>query len=425
MEHKRLITRRGSVLAAGLLCIAMMGCKKAEPAPAEAEVSVQAAKPEAGPISEHIEGDAVLAALAQGALFPKISAPVKRFYVKRGQHVKAGQLLVALEDRDLQAVALDNKGTYTAAQATYQQTTRAQVPEETQRAELDVAQAKATFDLNQSIVNSRQQLFQQGAIPGRDLDTSKAALVQAQVAYETATKHLQSVQRVGREATLQSAEGQLTSAKGKYLNAAAQVSYSELRSPIDGVVTDRPLFAGETASAGAALITVMDTSALLAKVHFGQAFAQRMKLGDAAAVTVPGMKETAPAKVSFISPALDPGSTTVEVWLRLENPDGSLKVGTPVHVAVTGRTVSDALQVPASALLTGKDGKLGVMVVGSDGAAHLKTVQVGIQTPENVQITDGIVPSDMVITSGSYGLDEGTKVKVSAPSDAADDKGGA
>jgi HlyD family secretion protein len=56
-----------------------------------------------------------------------------------------------------------------------------------------LAQAEANLNLNLTIVKGRKQLFDQGAIPGRDLDTARAALVQAQAAYDTATKHLQSV----------------------------------------------------------------------------------------------------------------------------------------------------------------------------------------------------------------------------------------
>ena|ERR1700761_6544744 len=123
-----------------LFCLSAAGCKKAEPTP-EVAVSVEASKPETGPISEQITGDAILAPLAQAALSPKISAPVKEFYVQRGAHVRAGQLLVSLEDRDLAATALDNRGSYTAAEAAYDQTTKAQMPEDTQKAELDLAQA--------------------------------------------------------------------------------------------------------------------------------------------------------------------------------------------------------------------------------------------------------------------------------------------
>jgi HlyD family secretion protein len=403
-----------------LFCLSAAGCKKAEPTP-EVAVSVEAAKPETGAISEQITGDAILAPLAQAALSPKISAPVKEFYVQRGAHVHVGQILVSLEDRDLAATALDNRGSYTAAEAAYDQTTRAQIPEDTQKAELDLAQAKANLELNRSIASGRRQLLKEGAIPGRDLDTAEAALVQAQAAYDSAAKHLQSVQSVSHAAAGKSAEGQLTSAKGKFQNAEAQLSYASLRSPIDGVVTDRPLFAGETAQAGTPLITVMDTSSLLAKVHLSQAAAQRMKVGDKARVTVPGMDEPVEATVSLISPALDPGSTTVEVWVKLKNPDGKLKAGTPVHLAIAGRTVPDALQIPTQALVPAKDGSLGVMVI-SDGAAHLKPVRIGIRLSDKVQITSGISASDMVITSGGYGLDDNTKVTTAKAEGAAGDK---
>lgn len=388
------------------------GCKKEE-APA-VEVAVQAEKPEQGEIAEHITADAVLAPIAQAAIEPKITAPVKKFYVQRGDRVREGELLATLENADLTAAALDNKGAYEAAQAAFATATKAQVPEDTQRAELDFAQAKANLELNESIVKSRKQLFAEGAIPGRDLDTAQAALVAAQATYDTTKMHLEAVQKVSREAALQAAQGELTSAEGKLQGADAEVSYSEIRSPINGVVTDRPLFASETATAGTPLITVMDTTSLLAKTHLAQSVAQQMKVGDTAAVRVPGIDEPVQAKVSMISPALDPGSTTVEIWLKIDNRDGVLKVGTPVKVLITGRTVAKAWKIPLSAVLTGEDGSKSVMVIGTDGTAHRKPVTLGINDGEDVQVLSGLEPNDEVITVGSYGLDEGTHVKVGA-----------
>jgi HlyD family secretion protein len=403
--HSRLVP-----LAALVSVLVFAGCKKEEtPTP---EITVQAEKPEQGVISEHIIADAILAPLAQAAIQPKISAPVKKFYVQRGAKVKEGQLLAVLENADLTAAAQDNQGSYEAAQAAYATATKSQVPEDVQKAELDYAQAKANLDLNTSIVNSRKQLFAEGAIPGRDLDTAQAALVQAQAAYDTAARHLQSMQNVNRESELKTAHGQLTSAEGKYKAATAQVNYSEIRSPISGVVTDRPLYAGETPAAGAPLLTVMDTSSLIAKAHISQSLTQQMKIGDDATLSVPGATDPVPAKVMLISPALDAGSTTVEIWLKADNKKGTLKVGTPVKVSITGRTVENALKVPTSAILTAQDGSKSVMVISPDGAAHKKAVQTGIQDGDDIQITEGLTTIDMVITSGSYGLDEGAKVKI-------------
>src|ERR1035441_6971356 len=163
------------ILAAAVaLPLALLsGCKK-EAAP-EPQVTVQAEHPEQGPIAEHITADAVLAPLAQAAIAPKISAPVRKFYVQRGARVKAGELLATLENNDLAAAAMDNKGSYVAAQAAFDTATKAQVPEDTLKAESDLAEAKANLDLNLSIVKSRKQLFAEGAIPGRDLDTAQAA----------------------------------------------------------------------------------------------------------------------------------------------------------------------------------------------------------------------------------------------------------
>ena len=414
----RLKTRGLLLFVLALPLLHLQGCKK-EAAP-EVQVTVQAEHPEQGTVSEEATVDAILAPLAQAAIAPKISSPVRRFYVQRGSRVKEGQLLATLENSDLVAAAQDNKGSYMAAQAAYDTATHAQVPEDAQKAELDVAQAKANLDLNLSIVKSRKQLFAEGAIPGRDLDTASAALVQAQAVYDSAAKHLESVHSVSHAAALKAAEGQLASAEGKYRGAQAEQSYSEIRSPIDGVVTDRPLFAGETAAAGAPLLTVMDTSSLLAKTHIAQSLAQQMKVGDGASVKVPGETDSVVAKVELISPALDPGSTTVEVWLKIDNRAGKIKVGTPVKVSIKGRTVAQAWKISASAVQTAQDGSKYVMVVGGDNAAHRRPITLGIVDGEDVQVTGGIVPSDLVVTGGAYGLDDGTKVKVGAAAD--DDK---
>jgi HlyD family secretion protein len=410
-------TRHCTIMLWLSLCVAggVIGCKKTVEDAPQPVVTVQAEHPEIGDISEHVSADATLSPLAQAAISPKISAPVRTFYVQRGSKVRIGQLLAVLENRDLFAQASDSKGQYTAAQATFEMQTQAQVPEEYAKAELDVAQAKAQFDLQTEVVASRKKLFQQGAIAGRDYDTAAAALAQAQAAYDNARNHLHALSSVSNAATKQLAQGQLSSAKGKLEASEAQVSYSQIRSPISGVVTDRPLFAGETASAGTPLITVMDTSSLLAKVHLSQTVAQRLKLGDEASVSIPGVDQPVSGNVSLISPALDPGSTTVEVWLKVNNSAGTYKAGTPVRVSIAGRSAPHAVKVPLNAVLTAEDGSKSVMTVGNDGAAHKVAVQLGINDGEDVQITQGLNGSEMVITNGAYGLSDGSKVTIGKP----------
>lgn len=393
--------------------LASAGCKKKEAEAEKPVVSVEAVHPETGAITEDIASDATLAPVAQAAIQSKITAPIKQFYVQRGAHVTAGQLVAVLENQDLKAAALDNQGSLTAAQGAFDTATKLAVPQEETQARLEVEQTRATLKLDQSILAARTQLFAQGAIPGRDVDTARATVQQAQAAFDIANQKYDALQKVGRRASLESAQGQLTSAKGKFLGAEAQVNYTNIRTPIRGVVTDRTLFAGETAPAGMAIVTVMDTSSMIAKVHMAQVQAQSLSLGAPAKLTVPGMDEAVDAKVSLISPALDPGSTTVEVWLRADNAGGKLKAGTAVHAVIKGRSVAHALLIPTEAVQRSSEGAgKTVMVIAADGTAHKKPVTVGIQTAETTQILDGLSVSDTVITTGGYGLDDNSKVKV-------------
>jgi multidrug efflux pump subunit AcrA (membrane-fusion protein) len=405
--------RRGLLVAIVCLGALLSGCKKTEDV-ASPEVSVQAEKVERKPLTEYVSGEAILMPQAQAAIVPKISAPIKKFFVQRGSRVKNGQLLAVLENADLAAAVQDSQGALKQADASYATTTKAGVIEDLQKAQLDLAQAKANLDLQQSIVNARQNLLQQGAIPRRDLDTAQAALVQAKAAYDIANQHLNSLKSVSQSATISSAEGALESAKGKYEAAQAGLSYSEIRSPIDGVVTDRPLYAGEMANTGQAIVTVMDTSSLLAKVHLAQQQTIGLKLGDDATLTFTGQDEPAHGKISLISPALDAGSTTLEVWVTVPNKTGKYKAGTPVHVSLAARTLPDAVTVPNEALISTKSGTSAVMVVGPDSVAHQKDVKTGITDGHDTQILSGVQPGDQVVTKGAYGMDDGTKVKIVA-----------
>jgi HlyD family secretion protein len=393
------------------LLVSVAGCSKEKEAEA-VPVAVEAAPARIAPIAEHIAAVAVLAPVAEAAITPKITAAVKKFYVQRGAKVKVGELLATLENNDLEAAVTDNQGAYDAANANYQTTVKAQVPEDYQKAELDLAQAKASLDLNRSIVDSRQKLFAEGAISGRDLDTAKAALVQAQAAFDTAAQHLTSMKQVSREAALKAAKGELESARGKYEGAEAELGYSEIRSPIAGVVTDRPLYAGETVAAGSPLITVMDTSALVARIHLSQLQAQLLKAGDAASVEIPGLPDPVSGKITLVSPATDPGSTTIEVWVRVENRRGELRPGTAVHVSLDGRAVPDAVVIPSAAIVLAASGKPTVMVIGSDGVVHQTPVTTGIAGDDTTQILSGLTAGQQVVTVGAASLDDGTHVKV-------------
>jgi multidrug efflux pump subunit AcrA (membrane-fusion protein) len=400
-------------LAASITVVASgLGCSSEKPA--EPTVSVQVVPAKKATIEQTVTSEAVLYPLAQSAIVPKISAPIKAFYVNRGGKVHAGQLLATLENRDLAAAAQDNQGAYDQAQAAYTIATASTLPEEIQKAQGDTQAAKVALEAEQKLYDSRQDLYKQGALPRKDLDQAAVALTQAKNQYELAQRHLDALMAVSKQQELKSAAGQLQSAKGKYLGAAAQLSYSEIRSPINGVVTDRSLYPGEMAAAGTPLLTVMDTSSVIARAHIPQDQAVLLKLGDKAAITVPGEEDPIEGKVTVVSPALDPNSTTVEVWVQAKNPKGRLRPGTSVQISMLARAVPNSLVVPAAAVLTSPDGSNYVMVAGSDNKAHQKTLKTGIKQGDQVQVVEGLAEGERVITSGAYGLPDNTKIRIEA-----------
>ena len=416
-------TRRGMRWAWGAMAALLMlgaGCSKEKES--EPEVTVQVIRVQKSRLDHTVRAEAVLFPLQQSGLVPKISAPVKAFYVKRGGRVRKGQLLATLENRDLTAAAVENQGAYEQAQAAYTTTTSASVPEEIQKAQLDVETTRRTLEAQQKVFDSRQDLFQQGAMPRKEVDQAGVELAKAKSEYEVAQKHLDSLMAVGKAADLKSAAGQLTSARGKYEGAQAQLSYSEIRSPIDGWVTDRPLYAGEMAAAGTPLITVMDVSRVIARAHIPQVDAALLKVGDKATMTVPGEEQAVEGKVSVVSPALDPNSTTVEIWVEAANPEQKLRPGTSVQVTVLAQSIADALVIPAAGLLTGQDGATSVMTV-TGGRAHKKDVKAGVRQGDQVQIVEGLTEGDEVIAQGAYGLPDNTKVKAEGQGEAAPKEG--
>ena len=425
MSHAELTqkSRRALSLFALSLALTMLAACSDKSKEAEPAVPVQIVQVEKTTLQQKVSAEAVLFPIAQSAIVPKISAPVQKFLVNRGSHVHKGELLAVLENRDLAAAAQENKGAYTQAEATYAITTAADLPQQMQKAELDTQAAKQALDAQQKIYDSRQQLFREGALPRKELDQSSVDLTNARNQYEMAQKHLDSLKGMGEAQLSKSAKGQLESAQGKFQGAEAQLQYSEIRSPIAGVITDRPLYPGEMAAAGTPLLTIMDVSQVVARAHIPQTEAVLLKRGDNATLTAPGLDEPIPGKVVLVSPALDPNSTTVEIWVQCKNPKEVLRPGTSAQITMIARTVPDALAIAAASLLTAQDGTTSVMVAGSDGKAHQQTVKAGFHDGDRVQITDGLQAGQKIVGNGAYGLPDNSKITAAeANKPEADDK---
>ncbi|MDQ6676562.1 MAG: efflux RND transporter periplasmic adaptor subunit, partial [Acidobacteriota bacterium] len=292
---------------------------------AEPVTPVEVATVTREPINQIVTAEAVLFPVNQANVMPKISAPVRKFYVNRGDHVRQGQILALLENRDLAAAAQETKNQYQQAEATFQTTTGATMPDDLTRAQTDVRTAQQTLDAAKKLFENRQELVRQGALAQKLADDAKVAMVQAQSTFDTAQKHLQSLQSVARPEQVKGGRAQVDAARAHYQGAEAQLSYAEIRSPISGVVSDRPVSPGEIANSGSALISVVDISQVVARANIPVREAAVLTPGKTATISGPGGDLT--GKVTVVSPAVDPSTTTVEVWVQAANPGERLRPG--------------------------------------------------------------------------------------------------
>jgi multidrug efflux pump subunit AcrA (membrane-fusion protein) len=402
---------------------ALAGCEKPKEAETEAVAPVQVTEVKRGSIQRIISGDGILYPADQASVVPKISAPIRTFAVKRGDHVAKDQLLATLENRDLQAAVAEARQNYEQALAAQRNTTGAQLPEDATKARQDVTSMKEVLDATQKVYESRKQLFEQGALARRLVDEANVAYVQARGQYDIAAQHLQALDRVSQPEQTKGAQAQTDAAKARYDATLAQLSYSEIRSPIAGVIADRPLYAGEMASPGSPLLTVVSVSRVIARANVPVSQAASLKVGDTSTIAQTEAGIELNGKVSVVSPAVDPNSTTVEVWVEADNPGEKLKPGATVRVSILAETIRNAIVIPTVALLPSDEGGVQVMVVGADSAAHQKKVDLGVRETDKVQVLKGLDVGEKVITGGGVGLDDGAKVRIAAaPAADPDDK---
>jgi HlyD family secretion protein len=405
-------------------CLLLAGCGKggaAKEAAAEQEAPTPVTVEPAlrGAIDHVVTADAVLYPINQANVTPKISAPVKRILVNRGDHVRTGQLLAELESGDLAAAAEESKHQYEQAQAAYQTLSGATVGEDRSKAESDVRSAQQSLEAAKKLYDNRVELQRQGALAQKLVDDAKVALAQSQSQFDVAQRHFQALDQVSQRQAIASGQAQVAAAKSHYDSAAVQASYGQIRSPISGVIADRSIYPGEIAASGAPLVSIVDISQLVARTNVPVKEATAITVGRPARVT--GPEGDLAGKVTVVSPSVDPNTTTVEVWVQIPNPGEKLKPGGTVRVSIIAETIQNTIVVPTSALLNSDEGGQKVMVIGNDSVAHERRIVAGVRQGMRVQILTGLQEGDQVVTSGGLGLEDKAKVAIQKPKSEDDD----
>jgi HlyD family secretion protein len=394
-----------------LLCT-LSACHKKEAAEAEAPAPVQVTAVTQDTIRRTVTGDGVLWPKDQASVMAKISAPVQKFYVNRGDHVKEGQLLATLENRDLTAASNETKGALEQAESNLRMTSGATVPEAVIKAQTDVEAAKEAMDAARKVLDSRTELFKQGALARRLVDEAAVNYAQAKSTWQADQEHLRALQSVGKEEQVKTASAQVDAAKSHAATASAQLSYSQIHAPKSGIIADRPLFEGDMASPTTALLTIVDISHVIARVNVPIAQAMTLRVGMPATLSFTDNPETLEGKVTVVSPASDANSTTVQVWIDAANPNEKFKPGAAVHAVIVAEQIKAATVVPVAAILPGEEGGQAVLVVDSSSVVHRRAVRLGVRDGDKVQVENGCRPGEEVVIVGGMGLDDKAKVKV-------------
>ena len=266
------------------------------------------------------------------------------------------------------------------------------------------------------LLDSRQQLFKEGAIAQK---AGRRSAGRAGAGAGPARHRAAAPARAagGRPAgKVKAAAAQVEAARGHHETAQAQVGYSEIRSPITGVVTDRPLYPGEMANAGMPLLTVMDVSSVVARVNMAQDQARNVKVGNEATLTPIDGSEPVTGKVTIVSPAVDPNSTTVQVWVQADNPGERLRAGAVGprrdrrrddrgRDARFRRRRSCRAEEGGTMVIVGRRQEHRARRQGADRRARGRLVQVLMELQPDATI-EGVQPGERVVTVGGLGLED-------------------
>ena len=263
-----------------------------------------------------------------------------------------------LESRDLTAGAAESKAQVGQAEANLRTTTSAQpFRKPWSKRRPTWMPPEQTEDAAKKLLDSRAETLPAGRAGAQAGGRSAGGLrAGPRRSCSAAQEHLRALQSVGKEEQIKTAAAQVDAARSHLQSSEAQVSYSQIVSPITGVVADRPLYAGEMATPGTPLLTVMDISQGRGARQRSAEPGRHRESRTAATITQIDTDQTRGGQSDRRQPATDPNSTTVQVWVQAENPGEQLKPGTSVHVAIMTEIIKAATVVPVAAILPGEEG---------------------------------------------------------------------
>jgi len=213
------------------------------------------------------------------------------------------------------------------------------------------------------------------------------------------------------QGTAENAKFDLDALRAAYDRARLELGYTEIRAPIDGVVSARHIKVGNTIAPNDPTFRVTNLDPLLAYVHIPEKEFRKLAPNQAAEVVVDALGgERFTGVISRISPTVDPKTGTFRARVEMQDPSRRLKPGMFARVNIVYERREDALQLPRSSIVDA-DGTQSVFVV-ADGKATQTPVQTGLANNGWIEVTGGLQGNEQVVVVGQGGLKTGTVVKV-------------
>jgi RND family efflux transporter MFP subunit len=361
---------------------------------AAAAPSVKVLRLQREALARSITVSGTLAAEEQVTLSFKVTGRVEDLRVDLGSNVRKGDVIARLTSTDFDLRLRQADAALQQARA------RLGLEPDGESDTVDADQTAIVRQARAALNEARRQRERIATFVQRGI-SAKADLEAADAALEIADSRLQdAVEEVrNRQAILAQRRSEMAIAR-------QQLDDTLLRSPIDGVVRERLVFAGEYRSAGTPVLTVVRQHPLRLQLAVPERASMTLRVGQRVRVTVEGDPEAYEGRVSRVSPSIAEGTRTLPIEAEIPNADGKLRPGTFAKADIV-TSEEQAFLVPQTALVVFA-GVEKILVV-KDGKVHEQRVRTGLRIGDRVEIIDGLSAGDVVIVVPG-GLADGSPV---------------
>jgi len=412
----------GAALPIPLACILVAGCAKKPEAETKQVVAVKVARAETMDMPVTEGAPATLYPQAQANLSARWTARIRELRARKGDTVKAGQVLAVLENRDLIAARDEASGAVQNASESLRKVEAGILPGAIEGARGQVDATKAALNQAKQTHDRRQKLYEEGAIPQRDLLQSETDLAAAQANFDFAQKSYQLLMSQNRERDVAIARSNLEQAQARLDAAKANLQFTEIVAPFSGNITEQSQYPGDMAQPGTPMFTIVDLSMATARAQVPEDKAGPIRSGQLCSFKpIDNAVPEAPGRVTVVNRAVDVQRRTVEIWCEIAHPEPALRAGAFGKVVFHVATIRNAVVVPLAAVQFDEGTRKGSVSVVENNVAHTRDIEGGEIVEGRVQIKSGVRAGETVVVEGGYGLPDKAQVTLAADKPDKDD----